>query len=53
MRTDFFRKALLPFLLADSQVVIVGLEGVKVTPIDTIFDKKEIYEAPFVIIKKR
>jgi CO/xanthine dehydrogenase FAD-binding subunit len=65
----FYREAVLPFLLADSQVVIVGLEGVKVIPINHIFDEqlqlskgeclvqvateKRYIEAPFVSIKKR
>lgn len=36
----FYREAVLPFLLSDSQVVIVGREGVKVVPINEIFKEQ-------------
>ncbi len=34
----FYREAVLPFLLADSQVLIIGQEGKKVAPINEIFN---------------
>ena len=36
----FYREAVLPFLLADSQVVIVGPDGIRVSPINEIFHKQ-------------
>ena len=36
----FYREAVLPFLLADSQVVLVGPEGVRVVPINDIFHEQ-------------
>jgi aerobic carbon-monoxide dehydrogenase medium subunit len=65
----FYREAVLPFLLAESQVVIAGPEGIKVTPINGLFNeqiqlgrgeilvqlatKQRLIDAPFVIIKRR
>ncbi|WP_419954734.1 FAD binding domain-containing protein [Neobacillus niacini] len=65
----FYREAVLPFLLADSQVVIVGPEGVTVKPINEIFNKQlklkkgefliqvatddRYIHAPFISIKRR
>lgn len=65
----FYREAVLPFLLAESQVVIVGPEGLKVLPINDIFreqlllksgeflvqiaTERQYIEAPFVSIKRR
>jgi CO/xanthine dehydrogenase FAD-binding subunit len=65
----FYREAVLPFLLADSQVLIVGPGGKKRVPINEIFQKqlklekgeflvqlateKRYISAPFVTIKRR
>ena len=65
----FYREAVLPFLLADSQVVTAGPEGIKVVPINEIFQQqlqlkkgeflvqiatdKKFIAAPFVSIKRR
>ncbi|MCQ6279186.1 xanthine dehydrogenase family protein subunit M [Bacillus sp. EB600] len=65
----FYREAVLPFLLADSQVVLAGPEGVRVVPINDIFHEqlqlgrgevlvqiateKRAIEAPFISIKRR
>ncbi|WP_129726386.1 FAD binding domain-containing protein [Ectobacillus funiculus] len=65
----FYREAVLPFLLADSQVVTVGPEGTRVTPINEIFrerlqlssgeflvqiaTEKRFTEAPFFTFKRR
>ena len=65
----FYREAVLPFLLADSQVVLVGPEGVRVVPINDIFHEqlqlghgevfvqiateKQAIEARFISIKRR
>ena len=40
VRKFFTARAVLPFLLADSQVVIVGPNGIKVTPINDIFQEQ-------------
>ncbi|OIK15636.1 xanthine dehydrogenase [Bacillus sp. MUM 116] len=65
----FYRETVLPFLLADSQVVIVGLDGVRVAGMNDIFKErlqlnkgeylvqiateKRYITAPFVSIKRR
>ncbi|MGG1401035.1 FAD binding domain-containing protein [Bacillus salipaludis] len=65
----FYRETVLPFLLADSQAVIVGPEGVKVAALNDIFQKqlqlnrgefliqlateKRFITAPFISIKRR
>ncbi|MBA9028975.1 FAD binding domain-containing protein [Peribacillus huizhouensis] len=65
----FYRETVLPFLLADSQVVIVGPSGIKVSPINNLFHEqlqlgtgefliqvataKRFVTAPFVSIKRR
>lgn len=65
----FYREAVLPFLLADSRVVSVGSEGVRVVPINEIFreqlqlkegeflvqiaTEKRFIEAPFFTFKRR
>ncbi len=65
----FYRETVLPFLLADSQVMIVGPDGVKVAPINDIFKEqlqlkngeflvqlatdKRFIEAPYISIKRR
>jgi CO/xanthine dehydrogenase FAD-binding subunit len=65
----FYRETVLPFLLADSQVVIIGPEGIKVVLINDIFreqlllkrgefliqiaTERQFLEAPFVSIKRR
>lgn len=65
----FYREAVLPFLLADSRVVTVGSEGVRVVPINEIFreqlqlkegeflvqiaTEKRFIEAPFFTFKRR
>jgi CO/xanthine dehydrogenase FAD-binding subunit len=36
----YYREAVLPFLLADSQIVIVGAEGIRVVPINEIFQEQ-------------
>lgn len=36
----YYREAVLPFLLADSQVVIVGAEGIRIVPINEIFQEQ-------------
>lgn len=33
----FYREAVLPFLLADSRVLIIGAEGKKIIPINDVF----------------
>ncbi|MDN3015241.1 FAD binding domain-containing protein [Paenibacillus sp. BSR1-1] len=65
----FYREAVLPFLLADSQVLIIGPEGKKVIPINEIFHEQlrlkrgeflvqlatdsRFITAPFISIKRR
>jgi aerobic carbon-monoxide dehydrogenase medium subunit len=65
----FYREAVLPFLLSDSQVVIIGTDGIKVEAINDIFNKqlqlnsgqflvqvateKRFIEAPFYTFKRR
>ncbi|MEH7272481.1 FAD binding domain-containing protein [Neobacillus vireti] len=65
----FYREAVLPFLLCDSEVVLAGKEGQKIFPIQEIFNKtfqleegqflvqlfieKKYLSLPFVTIKKR
>ncbi|MBB6446771.1 FAD binding domain-containing protein [Bacillus benzoevorans] len=65
----FYREAVLPFLLSDSEVIIAGPEGMKVAEINQIFQQtlqlkkgeflvalathKKFIEAPFVSIKRR
>ena len=65
----FYREAVLPFLLTDSQVVMVGPEGIRVAPINDIFHMqlqlkkgefliqiatdKGYMDAPFISIKRR
>ncbi|MED3564172.1 FAD binding domain-containing protein [Bacillus xiapuensis] len=65
----FYRETVLPFLLADSQVVIVGLDGVRVAGMNDVFKErlqlnkgeylvqiateKRFITAPFVSIKRR
>ncbi|MGG1674469.1 FAD binding domain-containing protein [Neobacillus sp. NRS-1170] len=65
----FYREAVLPFLLADSQVLIVGSEGKQVIPINEIFlgqlrlrkgeflvqiaTESRFVRAPFISIKRR
>lgn len=65
----FYREAVLPFLLADSQVVLAGPEGIRVVPINEVFHEelqlkrgevlvqlitqRKAIEAPFVSIKRR
>ncbi|HEY2422243.1 MAG TPA: FAD binding domain-containing protein [Neobacillus sp.] len=65
----FYREAVLPFLLADSQVVIFGSEGLRILPINEIFmeqlllnkgeflvqlaTEKRFIEAPFYTVKRR
>ncbi|MGG3470700.1 FAD binding domain-containing protein [Neobacillus pocheonensis] len=65
----FYREAVLPFLLADSQVLIVGPEGKKVIPINEIFREQlrlkrgeflvqlatdhRLISAPYISIKRR
>lgn len=65
----FYREAVLPFLLSDSQVVTVGSEGTKVVSINEIFreqlqlspgqflvqivTEKRFTEAPFFTLKRR
>jgi CO/xanthine dehydrogenase FAD-binding subunit len=65
----FYREAVLPFLLADSQLVIVGPEGIKVKPINEIFQEHlqlkkgefliqvatdtRFIDTPFISIKRR
>ncbi|WP_223587833.1 FAD binding domain-containing protein [Neobacillus bataviensis] len=65
----FYREAVLPFLLADSQVLIIGPEGKKVIPINEIFHEQlrlkrgeflvqlatdsQFITAPFISIKHR
>lgn len=65
----FYREAVLPFLLSDSQVVTVRPEGTKVVPINEIFQEqlrlspgeflvqivteKRFTEAPFFTFKRR
>lgn len=65
----FYREAVLPFLLSDSQVLIIGPEGEKMVPIYEIFQKqlllkkgeflvqlateKRFITAPFISFKRR
>lgn len=65
----FYREAVLPFLAADSQVVLAGPAGVRVARINDIFQQKlqlqngeflvqivtstQFIEAPFISIKRR
>ena len=65
----FYREAVLPFLLSDSEVIIAGPEGMKVEEINKIFNKtlqlkkgeflvalathKRFIDAPFISIKRR
>lgn len=65
----FYREAVLPFLLTDSQVVTAGAEGVRVLPINEIFNQqlllrngefliqiateKRLLTAPFFAYKRR
>lgn len=65
----FYREAVLPFLLSDSQVVIVGPGGMRVVPINEIFKEqlqlnngeflvqvateKRFSDAPFYTFKRR
>ncbi|MFB5195732.1 FAD binding domain-containing protein [Neobacillus sp. KR4-4] len=65
----FYREAVLPFLLADSKVLIIGPEGKKVVPINDIFQEQlqlkkgellvqlatesQFIAAPFISIKRR
>lgn len=65
----FYREAVLPFLLADSVVLVAGAEGIKTANINEIFHQhlelekgevlvqistdKNVIEAPFVSIKRR
>lgn len=65
----FYRESVLPFLLADSQLMIVGPNGIKMVPINDIFKEqlqlkngeflvqiatdKRFLEAPFISIKRR
>jgi CO/xanthine dehydrogenase FAD-binding subunit len=65
----YYREAVLPFLLSDSEVIIAGPEGMKVAEIQQIFAKtlqlkkgeflvalatqKRFIDAPFVSIKRR
>jgi carbon-monoxide dehydrogenase medium subunit len=65
----FYREAVLPFLLADSQVILAGPEGIRNVPIIDIFHEdiklnpgevlvqlvtdKRAIEAPYISIKRR
>ena len=65
----FYREAVLPFLLSDSDVIIAGPKGMKVAAINQIFDEilqlkkgeflvaltthKRFIDAPFISIKRR
>jgi CO/xanthine dehydrogenase FAD-binding subunit len=65
----FYREAVLPFLLSDSDVIIAGPEGMKMEAINQIFDEilqlkkgeflvaltthKRFIDAPFISIKRR
>lgn len=65
----FYREAVLPFLLCDSQVIIAGYNGVEAFPIEQIFNQnfqlqdgqliiqllteKKYMNLPFISIKKR
>ncbi|WML31603.1 FAD binding domain-containing protein [Neobacillus sp. OS1-32] len=65
----FYREAVLPFLLADSQLMIVGPEGIKTVQIHEIFQRqlqlkrgemlvqtatdRRFIEAPFYAVKRR
>lgn len=65
----FYREAVLPFLLTDSQVVLVGPEGIRVAPISEVFHKqlqlkkgeflvqmvtdRGYIDVPFISIKRR
>ncbi|WP_338472127.1 FAD binding domain-containing protein [Niallia sp. XMNu-256] len=40
----FYREAVLPFLLCDSEMVIAGLNGIKTVPINEIFNEKLLLE---------
>lgn len=66
--TIIYREALLPLLLADSEVLIAGLDGTKTLPINQVFDKriqlkkgefitqirtdKQYLSAPYVHVKR-
>lgn len=46
----FYREAVLPFLLSDSQVLIVGPEGKRLVPINEIFQEKlQLKKGEFLI----
>jgi CO/xanthine dehydrogenase FAD-binding subunit len=46
----FYREAVLPFLLSDSQVLIVGPEGKKLVPINEIFlEKLQLKKGEFLV----
>ncbi|QED47829.1 FAD binding domain-containing protein [Cytobacillus dafuensis] len=46
----FYREALLPFLLADSYVILAGLDGVKSLPIHTVFNQTlNLVEGQFLV----
>jgi CO/xanthine dehydrogenase FAD-binding subunit len=46
----FYREAVLPFLLSDSQVLIVGPEGKKMVPINEIFlEKLQLKKGEFLV----
>lgn len=65
----FYREAVLPFLLSDSQMVLAGPDGVRVTRIHDVFQQtlnlqsgeflvhiatpRQFVEAPFISIKRR
>jgi carbon-monoxide dehydrogenase medium subunit len=65
----FYREAVLPFLLADSQVILAGPEGIRNVPINDIFHEDlklnpgevlvqlvtdmQAIEAPYISIKRR
>jgi aerobic carbon-monoxide dehydrogenase medium subunit len=65
----FYREAVLPFLLADSQVILAGPEGIRNVPINDIFHEElklnpgevlvqlvtdmQAIEAPYISIKRR
>jgi CO/xanthine dehydrogenase FAD-binding subunit len=64
----FYREAVLPFLLSDAKVMIAGVEGIKIVPINDIFDtqlqlkkgeillqvalEKKYTESPYLSIKR-
>ncbi len=65
----FYREAVLPFLLCDSQVIVAGINGIQTSPIEQIFHQtfqfeegqfliqflteKQYCSLPFISIKKR